>query len=284
MSQYIANLNTIPSAADAAAPQDFASFEDDLALFTNTQFFDFDMNQSVPKLSGDIPFGNDQSRGQQQPQQNENKSMNFVNRKYPTHLSVGPSNCGSNLPLEPDFQFPDFTFAQPQRMPSQSLPPTPPNGLASYQSQQPATLPPHTQTTFAQSPVTGDKRKSVAASISSPVDYDDHSRVAAEEDKRRRNTAASARFRVKKKQREQALEKSAKEMSDKVQFLEARVGQLEMENKWLKGLITEKNLKGADAKAPASSTLPTKDDADRSTDQRKDGVGTNTEAASETTA
>ena len=68
--------------------------------------------------------------------------------------------------------------------------------------------------------------------------------MAAEEDKRRRNTAASARFRVKKKQREQALEKTAKEMSDKVQILEARVNQLEMENKWLKGLITEKNLKG----------------------------------------
>lgn len=168
-------------------------------------------------------------------------------------------------------------------MPSQSLPPTPPDGLASYPQQHSAALPPHNQTTFAQSPVIGDKRKSIAASISSPVDYEDTGRVAAEEDKRRRNTAASARFRVKKKQREQALEKSAKEMSDKVHFLEARVGQLEMENKWLKSLITEKNLKGADAPA-AASTLPTKDDADRSTEQRKDGVGTNPEATSEITA
>lgn len=33
-------------------------------------------------------------------------------------------------------------------------------------------------------------------------------------------------------------------MSDEVSFLEARVGQLEMENKWPKGSITEKNLKG----------------------------------------
>jgi Basic region leucine zipper len=67
------------------------------------------------------------------------------------------------------------------------------------------------------------------------------SRIAAEEDKRRRNTAASARFRVKKKQREQALERTAKEMTDKCSRLEARIGQLEMENKWLKNLITEKN-------------------------------------------
>ncbi|KAK8180364.1 uncharacterized protein BKA78DRAFT_239499, partial [Phyllosticta capitalensis] len=67
------------------------------------------------------------------------------------------------------------------------------------------------------------------------------SRLAAEEDKRRRNTAASARFRIKKKQREQQLEKTAKEMTDKVSSLESRIAQLEMENKWLKGLITEKN-------------------------------------------
>ena len=67
------------------------------------------------------------------------------------------------------------------------------------------------------------------------------SRLAAEEDKRRRNTAASARFRVKKKQREQTLERTAKEMTDKVGSLEARIGQLETENKWLKNLITEKN-------------------------------------------
>lgn len=65
--------------------------------------------------------------------------------------------------------------------------------------------------------------------------------MAAEEDKRRRNTAASARFRIKKKQREAALEKQAKDMSDKVSQLEGKVQQLEMENKWLKGLITEKS-------------------------------------------
>jgi hypothetical protein len=70
-------------------------------------------------------------------------------------------------------------------------------------------------------------------------------RVEAEEDKRRRNTAASARFRVKKKQREQQLEKTAKEMTDKANKLEKRVHELELENKWLKGLITEKTGTGA---------------------------------------
>lgn len=131
------------------------------------------------------------------------------------------------------------------------------------------------QAAFSQpSPQVGDKRKSTVAAISSPADLEDESRLAAEEDKRRRNTAASARFRVKKKQREQALEKTAKEMSDKVQILEARVNQLEMENKWLKGLITEKNLKGptvdsetTDVKEPESII-----------DSTKKGVGTDKEA------
>ena len=65
--------------------------------------------------------------------------------------------------------------------------------------------------------------------------------MAAEEDKRRRNTAASARFRVKKKQREQALEQTAKELENKNLLLEQRIGRLETENEWLRGLVVEKN-------------------------------------------
>lgn len=75
--------------------------------------------------------------------------------------------------------------------------------------------------------------------LSNPAD--ENARLAAEEDKRRRNTAASARFRVKKKQREQALERTVKDAHDKNTQLEVRVRQLETENVWLKNLITEKN-------------------------------------------
>lgn len=96
--------------------------------------------------------------------------------------------------------------------------------------------------------------------------------MAAEEDKRRRNTAASARFRVKKKQREQALEKAAKDMSDKVSALEGKVQQLEMENKWLKELITEKSdVKTVEAALAKKSE---KDAEDRIGGSRTDGVGT----------
>jgi hypothetical protein len=67
----------------------------------------------------------------------------------------------------------------------------------------------------------------------------ERAKIEAEEDKRRRNTAASARFRVKKKQREQALEKAAREMTDRLTGHENRIKELEQENKWLKGLLTE---------------------------------------------
>jgi len=57
------------------------------------------------------------------------------------------------------------------------------------------------------------------------------------EDKRRRNTAASARFRLKKKEREAALESKAKELETKVVELERECEALRRENGWLKGLV-----------------------------------------------
>lgn len=113
------------------------------------------------------------------------------------------------------------------------------------------------------------------------ISIEDVSRFAAEEDKRRRNTAASARFRIKKKQREQQLEKTAKEMTDKVSSLESRVAQLEMENKWLKGLITEKNdgkntSEFAELYRKFIGNDMTKEE--RSKGENKDGVGTKSEA------
>ena len=102
----------------------------------------------------------------------------------------------------------------------------------------------------------------------------------AEDDKRRRNTAASARFRVKKKQREQALEKQSKEMIDKVSSLEGRIQQLEMENKWLKGLITEKSgAKGVEEQFKLFKADQAElKEAERSTSTRTDGVGTEEDA------
>ncbi|KAI7864261.1 hypothetical protein BDF14DRAFT_1732518 [Spinellus fusiger] len=72
---------------------------------------------------------------------------------------------------------------------------------------------------------------------------EDLNEQTADEDKRRRNTAASARFRIKKKQREQAMEQTVREMTNKSDTLQQRVNELELEVKWLRGLLTEKEAK-----------------------------------------
>jgi hypothetical protein len=122
------------------------------------------------------------------------------------------------------------------------------------------------------------KRKLSQLNPLSQHHIDEAARQAAEEDKRRRNTAASARFRIKKKQREQALEKTAKEMSDKVSLMAARIQQLETENTWLKSLITEKNggkVPSPDAKAKLQKHEESA--SERIGGSRTDGVGTEAE-------
>lgn len=64
---------------------------------------------------------------------------------------------------------------------------------------------------------------------------------AANEDKRKRNTAASARFRIKKKLKEQQMEQRTKELQERVQVLEKKLRTLEMENRCLKSLVAQKS-------------------------------------------
>lgn len=116
--------------------------------------------------------------------------------------------------------------------------------------------------------------------IAAALGQEESVRGAAEEDRRRRNTAASARFRMKKKQREQVLERTVRETTEKNASLEARVAQLEMENRWLKNLLTEKHeATGGRMPAPPqdSSALEPKSSGGRGSQkqiQPKKGVGT----------
>lgn len=64
--------------------------------------------------------------------------------------------------------------------------------------------------------------------------------VEADEDKRKRNQAASARFRQKKKQREQQLMESTRDMQERTKRLEAENDGLKKENMFLKKLLVEK--------------------------------------------
>jgi hypothetical protein len=98
-------------------------------------------------------------------------------------------------------------------------------------------------------------RKMSVTSVDSP-DFREESvpptGLSPAEDKRRRNTAASARFRLKKKEREAALEGKAKELETKVAELERECEGLRRENGWLKGLVV--GVTGA-AQAPNNAGL-----------------------------
>ena len=168
-----------------------------------------------------------------------------------------------------DFSFPEFNFDNTHPSPYTHTTPTQSQHhyfpTASTIASPTAIEPPTSTTTSA-----AQKRKASSSPLVSDS-LEEDSRAAAEEDKRRRNTAASARFRVKKKQREQALEKSAKEMSDKVAALEGRINQLETENKWLKNLVTEKNESKEDV---ASLWKRYTAEKESSPEERTNGVGT----------
>ncbi|KAF4776642.1 basic region leucine zipper [Colletotrichum paranaense] len=234
VSRYLRDLNTVKE--PGSAEENF-TFEDDLAMFTNTQFFDFETGQHTdyqapPKKAETATVAEPQAPSSAVTEELTSPIGDFGNVDF-------------SLPGE--FNFHDFTNPYP----ASGVPPFA-EGLGNLQP-----LQPNPQPTYAPPPVSQQHNHHYAAPTPSAAEtrtpeslngvsrpghsFEEQSRVAAEEDKRRRNTAASARFRIKKKQREQALEKSAKEMSDKVSALEQRINLLETENRWLKNLVMEKN-------------------------------------------
>ncbi|KAL2261871.1 hypothetical protein VTK26DRAFT_3134 [Humicola hyalothermophila] len=255
VSQYLRNLNV----QEPAVEETFITDEDlakDLALFTNTQFFDFETGQhtdyqappvkpeatppsTTPEdatptdpIMGDFPAGFDFMSG-------DFSFGDFSSTYTSPTIPTFPDALGTLQPLQPNPQAPAPAAAFP----------APPSVHHHQQHQQ---HPHHPGYAPPPPPSGGQKRKADAASlVHSPnpnhphqqrvLSFEEASRLAAEEDKRKRNTAASARFRIKKKQREQALERSAKEMAEKVTLLEGRISALETENKWLKSLVTEKH-------------------------------------------
>ncbi|TLS25024.1 hypothetical protein PpBr36_07473 [Pyricularia pennisetigena] len=244
VAQYLRELNTIQPATPAASADSFGgSLDEDLMMFTNTQFFDFETGENTDYQSQphkDTPPSTVSPSETQQPMSaaastttmDDFSSMDFMSGDLNFSDFGGPyaSSTMHSYPeplssLQSIQQNPQQTYAMAP--PAQRPLPPQPNAYAAQQ-QQPRLA---ASSTKARPPTEQTR----------PTSQDEASRLAAEEDKRRRNTAASARFRVKKKQREQALEKSAKEMNDKVNALEGRINQLETENKWLKNLIMEKN-------------------------------------------
>lgn len=215
-SEYLNNLNSLatPYEPDHFSPEDL-DLNQELAMFTNTDFTHFDM----PPLPEDGSFNFDL-----------NDSKNTSNVKY-EDLLTGSENVHSYPP--PNIETSVAESSQYYSSYNTPIQPAPAHGFGNMDN----VASPTTTTAGSAQPA----RRTGDSVDPSNMTSDDKSRMVAEEDKRRRNTAASARFRVKKKQREQALETTVKDIQDKNSHLEARLNQLEMENKWLKDLITEKN-------------------------------------------
>ncbi|CEI69034.1 hypothetical protein FVEN_g4192 [Fusarium venenatum] len=235
VSQYLRDLNAV-NRQENAHDEPF-HMEEDLALFTNTQFFDFETGQNTDYQAHPVKVDMEASQ-----------STSPSDGMTPAPSVVGDIATGNFDFMQGDFSFPDFTGPYPSTPMTafadgaQNFAPLQPSAPTNYQSvTQQQQAPQFTQPTAPQPSLEKRNSESSGSSGRGSLNFEEASRHAAEEDKRRRNTAASARFRIKKKQREQALEKSAKEMSEKVSVLESKVSQLETENKWLKNLLVDKN-------------------------------------------
>jgi len=249
--EFLNNLNTVSPSYDQDQfnPEDM-NLDEDLAMFTNTDFTHFDM----PPLSENSTVDYNLDDG--------NKANEHIKYEELLAGAEASSALGStSLPFYPNFNTP--------------IQPAPPaNGFA------PSVAPPSSVTSSINSPqaMPSKKRKAGENAPSPSISAEEQSRLAAEEDKRRRNTAASARFRVKKKQREQNLERTVKDANERNAALEAKLNQLEMENKWLKNLITEKNGNQIQSKEEIAEAFQQfrreSEERETKTSEHKRGVGT----------
>ncbi|KAI1820016.1 hypothetical protein F4861DRAFT_93234 [Xylaria intraflava] len=218
VSQLLQDLNRIPE--PAPQPDDnLPSLDDELAMFTNTNFIDWDSR---------TPHGSAHETS---------ASTTTSPTERVSSDTVGGDLSGFDFNLPGDFNGFDFhNYTSPSASNFSE-------NLGTLAPIQPSTTYPSNgnQGSYGPSMHPGDKIPADGAPRRRHLSFEEQSRLAAEEDKRRRNTAASARFRVKKKAREQALEKREKELSDKVSALESRISSLETENKWLRELVMEKN-------------------------------------------
>jgi len=244
-SQYLDDLNAIPSAYDQALQQqqqhqNAFNVDDELALFTNAEFFDFDNFGSLDLPAFDS-VDDKTTHGEVSDQHTQNDDMKFLD-------FLNDGNLDNITDFQTDLNGQNTHEVHMQNAPYPAVPSVPHGVVAPHPaaaSAVPLNVPPTVAPAPAQSvspttPATAAPKRKNTQKVPQPSP-EEALRDVADEDKRRRNTAASARFRVKKKMREQALERTVKETNDKNDALEARVSQLELENHWLRGLIMEKN-------------------------------------------
>ena len=77
VSQYVANLNTIPPTYNTAQ-QDGLDLENELAIFTNAEFFDFDLGENIEQPG--VNYGRaEELRPMRSVEGRDGKDMNVTN-------------------------------------------------------------------------------------------------------------------------------------------------------------------------------------------------------------
>ncbi|KAJ2903406.1 putative regulatory protein cys-3 protein [Zalerion maritima] len=221
VTQYLRSIDTEQESNKSNSQGDI-----DFGMFTNTEFFDFESGQTTDFQPQPI------------------KTTESPSTASPADLTSATPTSATSMPdMSSSLLFQDFNFDFSNQFPISPQLAGFPESLGALPTGSPAanSTPtfPQSSTSYSPTPNTtriGEKRKA-----SEPANPEEASRLAAEEDKRRRNTAASARFRHKKKQREQEMERKAKESEEKITKLEATIQTLLAENKWLKNMILEKS-------------------------------------------
>jgi len=185
---------------------DNLSFDDNITVSMDSQVFNFDSDQDTNVRAPPVNVG---IGGQ-----------SAAREDLISATSVMGNLAGLEL-MSADFNFNNFTGHYPAPTPAVYAAPDPRQQLVS--------------------PISDDGELDVSHNAARLMSFEEVPQMPVEEDKRRRNTTASARSRVKKKQKTQAVEESVKANREKVEVLEGRVKELEAENTWLKDLILEKN-------------------------------------------
>jgi Basic region leucine zipper len=265
VSQFIANLNSLE-------PVEFPNqqnHEEELSIFSNTHFFDFDMGRSTNIAATVDDLLMQQEKQLQNPKgkwkesdDNEEGSSRNANGMLPLDFdTLQQFSLAGELPIFNNDHHHASTsgtgsgIATPRQHPSIGGPssvsttPTQQSSLQSMHTPEDLESSAYKRRRLNQGSVSGSAGNGGASSVGSSgsssgaLDANDANGLglSAEEDKRRRNTAASARFRIKKKLREQEMERTTREMQEKIQHLETRVTQLQMENRWLRNIVVEKN-------------------------------------------
>ncbi|RPB14675.1 hypothetical protein P167DRAFT_572400 [Morchella conica CCBAS932] len=239
------DLNALPLPSTDIDDTDVAFNPDDLAIFTNTRFFDFDIGPDDRRNHN--REGGETGRTDLIDPELKNGGMDFLNDFDPYGYDTYPFGPTQPSPSSPniDRSFTPSTISPSTRnRPVQPLappppPPTAPQSEASSPGQSPY---PSRSNMRARKASTASSSDHIQSPSSEQFGDESVSRVGAavDEDKRRRNTAASARFRVKKKEKEAQLAKDAKDAAEKVRLMEARIKKLEEQNEWLKSLLLEK--------------------------------------------